>query len=49
MALNYQRNSYTLWEGANKTANDSTTSFVFNPHEVIKKDFLDFNNSMRFL
>ena len=46
MALNYQRNSYTLWEGANKTANDSTTSFVFNPHEVIKKDFLEVQEAL---
>lgn len=46
MALNYQRNSYNLWEGANKTANDSTTSFVFNPHEVIKKDFLEVQEAL---
>ena len=41
MALNYQRNSYTLWESANKTYNDPETRFVFNPQEVIKKDFSD--------
>lgn len=28
MALNYQRNSYTLWESANKTYNDEETRFV---------------------
>lgn len=39
MALNYQRNSYTLWEGANKTAKDPLTSFVFNPREVLKRSF----------
>lgn len=39
MALNYQRNSYTLWEGANKTAQDKDTSFVFNPSLVLKASF----------
>ena len=39
MALNYQRNSYTLWESANKTYNDKETKFVYNPKEVIKKSF----------
>jgi len=36
MALNYQRNSYKLWEGANKTFQDIDTSFVFSPDAVIK-------------
>ena len=39
MALNYQRNSYTLWESANKTYLDNDTRFVFNPNEVIKRSF----------
>jgi hypothetical protein len=39
MALNYQRNSYTLWESANKTYVDSITNFVFNPEIVISKSF----------
>ena len=39
MALNYQRNSYTLWESAKKTYNDKETKFVFNPHEVLKHTF----------
>ncbi|MCX4249164.1 MAG: hypothetical protein OSJ65_05320 [Bacilli bacterium] len=39
MALNYQRNSYTLWEGAKKTALDKDTSFVFNPYAVIDASF----------
>lgn len=39
MALNYQRNSYTLWESALKTYQDKETRFVFNPHEVIKRSF----------
>ncbi len=37
MALNYQRNSYTLWENANKTYQDKDTHFVFNPKEVVTR------------
>ncbi len=37
MALNYQRNSYTLWESANKTYQDKETNFVFSPKEVLKR------------
>lgn len=39
MALNYQRNSYILWESAYKTYLDDDTKFVFNPNEVIKRKF----------
>lgn len=39
MALNYQRNSYTLWESALKTYNDSETNFVFNPKLCLEKSF----------
>lgn len=39
MALNYQRNSYTLWESALKTYNDKETSFVFNPKLCLSKSF----------
>lgn len=39
MALNYQRNSYTLWEGALKTYLDSETKFVFNPKECLSRSF----------
>lgn len=39
MALNYQRNSYTLWENALKTYNDETTRFVFNPKLCLEKSF----------
>lgn len=41
MALNYQRNSYTLWESANKTYLDDDTNFIFNPNEVVKRNFDD--------
>lgn len=39
MALNYQRNSYTLWESANKTYSDKETNFVFNPQVCLEKSF----------
>ncbi len=39
MALNYQRNSYKLWESALKTYNDSKTKFVFNPKSCLEKSF----------
>ncbi len=39
MALNYQRNSYTLWENALKTYNDDEVSFVFNPKICLEKSF----------
>ena len=38
MALNYQRNSYKLWESAKNTFEDANTNFVFVPKEVLKKD-----------
>ena len=39
MALNYQRNSYILWESALKTYNDKDTRFVFNPKVCLEKSF----------
>ena len=39
MALNYQRNSYKLWESALKTYDDEETKFVFNPKLCLKKTF----------
>lgn len=39
MALNYQRNSYTLWEAALKTYNDPETKFIFNPKECLDHEF----------
>ncbi len=46
MALNYQRNSYTLWESALKTFNDETTSFVFNPKVCLQKSFEDVQTAL---
>lgn len=37
MALNYQRNSYTLWDSALKTYQDEETRFVFNPKMCLDK------------
>lgn len=39
MALNYQRNSYMLWESAKKTYQDEETRFVFFPKEVLNHSF----------
>jgi len=36
MALNYQRNSYKLWEAALKTFNDPETKFVFDVGKISK-------------
>lgn len=37
MALNYQRDSYKLWEAALKTFEDSETKFVFDVHAISLK------------
>lgn len=39
MALNYQRNSYKLWESADKTWKDKDTNFVFDTNKVSKANF----------
>ena len=39
MALNYQRNSYKLWESANQTWNDKETNFIFDTKQVSKSSF----------
>lgn len=41
MALNYQRNSYKLWEAATKTWQDETTAWVFNPIKAATAKFPD--------
>ncbi len=38
MALNYQRNSYTLWECANKTYHDADTADAFDINAVVNMD-----------
>ena len=46
MALNYQRNSYTLWESAKKTYEDKDTNFVFDPNIVINKSFEEVQSAL---
>ena len=46
MALNYQRNSYTLWESALKTYNDEETNFVFNPKLCLEKSFEEVQHAL---
>lgn len=35
MALNYQRNSYKLWESANESAHDPRVADIFDPEKVL--------------
>jgi hypothetical protein len=46
MSLNYQRNSYTLWESAKKTFEDPSTNFIFDPQKVIASSFEDVQNAL---
>lgn len=46
MALNYQRNSYTLWESANKTYQDEETRFVFDPKICLEKSFEEVQSAL---
>jgi hypothetical protein len=46
MALNYQRNSYKMWESAKKTYEDKNTCFVFNPIRVINKSFEEIKEAL---
>ncbi len=46
MALNYQRDSYKLWESALKTFNDPETRFVFNFSIVSKKSEDDLRQAL---
>ena len=39
MALNYQRNSYALWESANRTYEDEDMRFVFVPEICVERNF----------
>ena len=41
MALNYQRNSYALWESALKTWNDEENRFVFEPKACLAHSFAE--------
>ena len=46
MALNYQRDSYTLWKSALKTFQDSETKFVFDVLEVSKRSEEDLRKAL---
>ncbi|HAX08098.1 MAG TPA: hypothetical protein DCX93_08610 [Butyrivibrio sp.] len=46
MALNYQRNSYTLWECANKTYHNVETSDVYDINAVINMDELQLREKL---
>ncbi len=46
MALNYQRDSYKLWEAALKTFNDPETKFVFNVAKVSQAPEEDLRNAL---
>ncbi len=46
MALNYQRNSYTLWESALKTWQDEETRFVFYPKLCLEKTFEEVQHAL---
>lgn len=46
MALNYQRDSYKLWEAALKTFNDSETRFVFDVVKVLEASEEDVRNAL---
>lgn len=46
MALNYQRDSYTLWKSALKTFQDLETSFVFDVSEVTKRSEEDVRKAL---
>ncbi len=46
MALNYQRDSYTLWKSALKTFQDPETKFVFDVAEVTKKSEEDVRKAL---
>ena len=46
MALNYQRNSYKLWESAVATYNDKNTRFVFDVEEVLNYNEDDIKSAL---
>lgn len=46
MALNYQRNSYKLWESALVTWQDEQTKFVFDPQKVSQFSSIETKNAL---
>ncbi|WP_232700255.1 hypothetical protein [Brevibacillus daliensis] len=48
MALNYQRNSYSLWESVVKAYRDEETKWIFNLHAVANSDIDILRSSLLF-
>ncbi|MFL0489580.1 hypothetical protein CN931_20205 [Bacillus sp. AFS054943] len=48
MALNYQRNSYTLWKAVVKAYQDEETKWIFNLHDVANSDKNTLRSSLLF-
>lgn len=46
MSLNYQRNSYTLWQSAEQTYYDKETKFVFYPQECLNRTFEEIQQAL---
>ena len=46
MALNYQRNSYKLWESTLQTYQDCKTKYVFEPKKCVTKKFEDVQEAL---
>ncbi len=46
MALNYQRNSYKLWQSANQTYNDNETKDIFDPKLVLDMNNIELKNAL---
>ncbi len=48
MALNYQRNSYTLWESVVKAYQDEATKWIFSPNAVANSEIDILRNALLF-
>lgn len=46
MALNYQRNSYKLWEAVVKAYQDEDTKWIFNPHAAANCEIVVLKNAL---
>lgn len=46
MSLNYQRNSYTLWQSALQTYSDNETKFVFTLEECLNRSFAEVQQAL---
>lgn len=46
MALNYQRNSYKLWEAATQAWMDESTKWIFDPARVADADFTELQTAL---